>query len=199
MMNFMDGVFSCCGEETVMVFTMSGPKEAIDQALLRPGRLDVHIHFPLCDFSAFKSLASSYLGLKDHKLYPQVEEEFQFGAKLSPAEVGEIMIANRGSPSRALKTVISALQESNGGGGGGRRAMSESGSVNGRRAEELGEGCGVGGGLGFGKDVTVREFKKLYGLIRRSGSKRRRGLCRVEMAASPGRWLLRPLAGHSQV
>jgi len=31
--------------------------------------VDVHIHFPLCDFLAFKTLANSYLGLKDHKLF----------------------------------------------------------------------------------------------------------------------------------
>nr|CAD1844499.1 unnamed protein product [Ananas comosus var. bracteatus] len=37
-------------------------KETLDPAVLRPGRLDVHIHFPLCDFAAFKTLASSYLG-----------------------------------------------------------------------------------------------------------------------------------------
>jgi hypothetical protein len=30
--------------------------------------VDVHIHFPLCDFLAFKTLVNSYLGLKDHKL-----------------------------------------------------------------------------------------------------------------------------------
>ncbi|PIN21404.1 AAA+-type ATPase [Handroanthus impetiginosus] len=45
-LNFMDGIFSCCGEERVMVFTMSS-KDAIDPYLLRPGRIDVHINFPL--------------------------------------------------------------------------------------------------------------------------------------------------------
>jgi len=93
-----------------MVFTMSGGKDGVDPAVLRPGRLDVHIHFTMCDFEGFKALASNYLGLKDHKLYPQVEEGFHAGARLSPAELGEIMLANRGSPSRALRTVISALQ-----------------------------------------------------------------------------------------
>jgi len=38
--------------------------------------VDVHIHFPLCDFLAFKTLASNYLGLKDHKLFSQVEDIF---------------------------------------------------------------------------------------------------------------------------
>ncbi|KAL3838042.1 hypothetical protein ACJIZ3_022633 [Penstemon smallii] len=127
-LNFMDGIFSCCGEERVMVFTVNS-KENIDANILRPGRIDVHINFPLCDFTAFKNLANSHLGLKDHKLFPQVEEIFQIGASLSPAEVGEIMISNRSSPSRALKTVITALQGSLGrrlSGSGSRRFTDES-------------------------------------------------------------------------
>jgi hypothetical protein len=58
-LSFMDGVTSCCGEECVMVFTMRGGK---DTAVVRPGRLDVHIQFTLCDFEAFKALTSNNLG-----------------------------------------------------------------------------------------------------------------------------------------
>ncbi|KAK9075245.1 hypothetical protein SSX86_003566 [Deinandra increscens subsp. villosa] len=108
-LNFMDGIISSSGEERVMVFTVSN-KDQVDPTVLRPGRIDVHVHFPLCDFPAFKTLANSHLGLKEHKLFPQVEEIFQTGASLSPAEIGEIMIFNRGSPTRALKNVISALK-----------------------------------------------------------------------------------------
>ncbi|KAL7003729.1 hypothetical protein U1Q18_004877 [Sarracenia purpurea var. burkii] len=50
------------------------------------------------------SLASSHPGLKDHKLFPQV------GVTLSPAEINEIMIANQSSPSRALKSAITAIR-----------------------------------------------------------------------------------------
>ncbi|XP_047327473.1 AAA-ATPase At2g46620-like [Impatiens glandulifera] len=110
MLNFMDGIFSCCGEERIMIFTMNC-KEQTDPSILRPGRIDVHVQFTLCNFTTFKSLASSYLGLKEHKLFPQVEEMFQSGVStLSQAEIGEIMISNRSSPSRALKSVINALQ-----------------------------------------------------------------------------------------
>lgn len=183
-LGFMDGIFSCCGDERVMVFTMSGAggKETLDPAVLRPGRLDVHIHFPLCDFAAFKTLASSYLGLRDHKLYPQVEEGFQSGARLSPAEVGEIMIANRGSPSRAIKSVISALlqqqqqqqlQASNCGPRSstvGRR-LNESWSA--RKFDEIAHGDGGPSGLGLSGENTLKEFKKLYGFLKiRSGSRK---------------------------
>ncbi|XP_042511930.1 AAA-ATPase At2g46620 [Macadamia integrifolia] len=182
-LNFMDGIFSCCGEERVMVFTMTS-KENIDPAILRPGRIDVHLHFPLCDFSAFKTLANSYLGLKDHKLFPQVEEIFQGGATLSQAEIGEIMIVNRCSPSRALKSVINALQTT----GDGRRGsgkqgqrLSESASGSGRLGDDSRDSSG--NGVICRESVhTVREFRKLYGLLRMRSSKRSVpfDLCSVE-------------------
>ncbi|CAN1170755.1 AAA-ATPase At2g46620 [Linum perenne] len=176
-LNFMDGIMSCCGEERVMVFTMSS-KEGIDPAVLRPGRIDVHVHFPLCDFPAFKSLASNYLGVKEHKLFPQVEEIIQSGgASLSPAEIGEIMISNRGSPSRALKSVITALQAS-----GSRGANSNENSVikllrdSSRSSTATGTAAVAGeegGGVFCRESVhTVREFRKLYGLLK-MGSRRK--------------------------
>ncbi|XP_065860105.1 AAA-ATPase At2g46620 [Euphorbia lathyris] len=154
-LNFMDGILnSCCAEEKIMVFTMSN-KDLIDPAILRPGRIDVHIHFPLCDFSAFKTLANSYLGLKDHKLFPQVEEIFQTGASLSPAEIGELMIANRNSPSRALKSVITALQTE-----GECR-----GSANIGRPRNSTDVTGDHSGI-FENVNAIKDIRKLYGLIR---------------------------------
>ncbi|KAA8516206.1 hypothetical protein F0562_019385 [Nyssa sinensis] len=172
-LNFMDGIVnSCCGDEKVMVFTMNS-KEQIDPALLRPGRIDVHIYFPLCNFNSFKTLANSYLGLKDHKLFPQVEEIFQTGATLSPAEIGEIMIVNRSSPSRALKTVITALQTNSDARGAGKmgRRLSESASSR-PSAEDSGESVGL-----VWKDSVpaVKDFRKLYGLLRLKGSKKKSG------------------------
>ncbi|PPD77402.1 hypothetical protein GOBAR_DD25665 [Gossypium barbadense] len=144
-LNFMDGMLtSSCSEERVMVFTMNG-KDHVDQAVLRPGRID------------------------DHKLFPQVEEIFQNGSSLSPAEIGELMIANRNSPSRALKSVIHALQTDGDGRGAlniGRRST-EKGPR--KLSGEMGEGSGV-----FGKEGAnaVKEFKKLYGLLRVKSSRK---------------------------
>ncbi|PIA34736.1 hypothetical protein AQUCO_03700184v1 [Aquilegia coerulea] len=172
-LNFMDGIFSCCGEERVMVFTMNS-KDHIDHSILRPGRIDAQIYFPLCDFTAFKTLANNYLGLKDHKLFPQVEEIFQHGATLSPAEIGEIMIVNRSSPSRALKTVITALQTNgdptrNAAGKMSRR-LSESESSKERSGDESVDNSGV---ICRESVHTVREFRKLYGLLRMKSSGRK--------------------------
>lgn len=168
-LNFMDGLLnSCCGDERVMVFTMN-TKDHIDPAMLRPGRVDVHIYFPLCDFNAFKTLANSYLGVKDHKLFPQLEEIFQSGATLSPAEIGEIMIVNRSSPSRALKSVITALQI-NGDSRSPAKIGQRSADKPPRPAEEAGD---QGGGFLCRESVhTVREFRKLYGFLRMKSSRK---------------------------
>ncbi|GAV72053.1 AAA domain-containing protein/AAA_assoc domain-containing protein [Cephalotus follicularis] len=160
--NFMDGIWSsCCAEERIMVFTMNN-KDLVEPAVLRPGRIDVHLHFPLCDFSSFKSLASSYLRVKDHKLFSQVEEIFQTGASLSPAEIGELMIANRNSPSRALKSVITALQTD----GDGR------GTLNIGQLSVKGLAEPVGGVLSGEGVYSVKDFKKLYGLWRMKNNKK---------------------------
>ncbi|KAJ1294815.1 hypothetical protein BS78_01G175000 [Paspalum vaginatum] len=203
-LSFMDGLSSCCGEERVMVFTMTGGKDGVDPAVLRPGRLDVHIHFTMCDFQAFKALASNYLGLKDHKLYPQVEEGFHAGARISPAELGEIMLANRASPSRALKTVISALQHvapaPPAPPASSQRASTAaaaarpprltsrwSGHLDGAStaASEAADQQSPRAGGGFAKDAPIREFKKLYGLIKYR-SRKDSGVVPVDdSAASP--------------
>ncbi|KAG6752636.1 hypothetical protein POTOM_042658 [Populus tomentosa] len=176
-LNFMDGIVSCCGEERVMVFTMNC-KDQIDQAVLRPGRVDVHIQFPLCNFSAFKSLANNYLGVKEHKLFSQVEEILQYGgSSLSPTEIGEIMISNRNSPTRALKSVISALQSQTNSGdlrGPSKVGQRMTGSRSARSSrDETGETGGV-----FSQESSVhavREFKTLYGLWR-MGSRRKESM-----------------------
>ncbi|CAN6565970.1 unnamed protein product [Malus baccata var. baccata] len=166
--NFMDGLLnSCCAEERVMVFTMNS-KDHVDPSFLRPGRIDVHIHFPLCDFGAFKNLATSYLGVKEHKLFPQVEEIFLSGSSLSPAEIGELMIANRNSPSRAIKSVITALQTDGDGRGAGvfgRRVGFDTGSRKSESGEPGGAICGEGG------VPAVRDIRKLYGFLRMKSSR----------------------------
>lgn len=168
LMNFMDGVLSsCCGEERVMVFTMNS-KEQIDPNLLRPGRVDVHIYFPLCDFSAFKTLASNYLGVKEHKLFPQVQTIFQNGASLSPAEIGELMIANRNSPSRAIKSVINALQMDGDGRGSGLIGR-QIGDDNNDDDVNLGEPGEVLCGEGL---HTVKDLRKLYRFFRMRNTRR---------------------------
>lgn len=91
LLNFIDGLWSCCGDERVIVFT-TNYKDRLDPALLRPGRMDMHIHMSYCTFSAFKQLAFNYLGIHHHKqLFEQIEGLIA-EVKVTPAEVaGELM------------------------------------------------------------------------------------------------------------
>ncbi|XP_057775086.1 AAA-ATPase At2g46620-like [Salvia miltiorrhiza] len=66
-LNFMDEIFFCCGEERVMVFTMNN-KENVCASILRPGRIDVHINFPIYDFTAFKNWSRQNLALQGHSV-----------------------------------------------------------------------------------------------------------------------------------
>ncbi|CAA2986386.1 AAA-ATPase At2g46620-like [Olea europaea subsp. europaea] len=163
LMNFMDGILGssfCKGR--IMVFTMIS-KEGSDSALLRPGRIDVHIYFPLCDFNSFKSLAGSYLGVKEHKLFPQVEEIFQSGATMSPAEIGELMLVNRSSPSRALKSIITALQSNGRSSGNGKfgHQLNESAVSSPARSSTAEDA----GGMAWKDTVVPKEVRKLYGML----------------------------------
>lgn len=90
LLNVIDGLWSCCGEERIFIFT-TNHKEKLDPALLRPGRMDMHIHLSYCSFSAFEQLAFNYLGISQHKLFDQIEGLLR-EVQVTPAEIaGELI------------------------------------------------------------------------------------------------------------
>lgn len=91
-LNFIDGLCSSCGDERIIVFT-TNHKEKLDPALLRPGRMDVHVHMSYCTPSGFKLLAANYLGIKEHILFEEIEELIST-TQVTPAEVAEQLMRN---------------------------------------------------------------------------------------------------------
>lgn len=87
LLNFIDGLWSSCGDQKIIIFT-TNHIEKLDPALLRPGRMDMHIHMAYCTPCGFKLLAANYLGIKEHKLFEEIEELIGKTA-LTPAEVAE--------------------------------------------------------------------------------------------------------------
>ncbi|KAK3413881.1 AAA-ATPase At3g50940 [Eucalyptus grandis] len=106
-LNFIDGLWSSCGDERIIIFT-TNHKEKLDPALLRPGRMDVHIHMSYCTPSGFRLLASNYIGVKDDVLFGEIEDLIRT-AEVTPAEVAEQMMKSE-KPQDALRDVIEFLK-----------------------------------------------------------------------------------------
>ncbi|KAK2993189.1 hypothetical protein RJ640_030813, partial [Escallonia rubra] len=87
LLNFIDGLWSSCGDERIIVFT-TNHKDKLDPALLRPGRMDMHIHMSYCTPAGFKTLASNYLGLKSHNMFSEIEK-LVTEVEVTPAEIAE--------------------------------------------------------------------------------------------------------------
>ncbi|XP_022775339.1 protein HYPER-SENSITIVITY-RELATED 4-like [Durio zibethinus] len=104
LLNFIDGLWSSCGDERIIVFT-TNHKDKLDPALLRPGRMDMHIHMSYCTPCGFRILASNYLGIKEHALFGEIEEAIRT-TEVTPAEVAEQLLRNED-----LETVLEDLIE----------------------------------------------------------------------------------------
>ncbi|GMI78297.1 hypothetical protein like AT1G43910 [Hibiscus trionum] len=106
LLNFIDGLWSSCGHERIIIFT-TNHKEKLDPALLRPGRMDVHICMGYCTPAGFRKLASSYIGIKDDKLFGCIDELIK-SIEVTPAEVAQQLMASD-EPRVALQGLIEFL------------------------------------------------------------------------------------------
>ncbi|CAH1428170.1 unnamed protein product [Lactuca virosa] len=93
LLNFVDGLWSSCGDERIIVFT-TNHKERLDAALLRPGRMDVQVEMSYCSYGGFKVLASTYLQVKEDEkmeVFGEIEGLLK-KVEVTPAEIaGELM------------------------------------------------------------------------------------------------------------
>ncbi|XP_059446894.1 AAA-ATPase At3g50940-like [Corylus avellana] len=108
LLNFIDGLWSSCGDERIIVFT-TNYKDRIDPALLRPGRMDMHIHMSYCTPCGFKILASNYLRVKTHSLFAEIEGLLK-EAEVTPAEVAEELMKSDDADI-ALTGLVAFLQQ----------------------------------------------------------------------------------------
>ncbi|KAG1334234.1 AAA-ATPase [Cocos nucifera] len=120
LLNFTDGLWSCCGEERIIVFT-TNYADGVDPALLRAGRMDVHVRLGACGAHAVRELVERYVGVAEHELLGVAESCVRAGAEMTPAEVGEVLLRNREEPEKAMRELVAELQARvrHGGGGGG--------------------------------------------------------------------------------
>ncbi|KAK4726439.1 hypothetical protein R3W88_031356 [Solanum pinnatisectum] len=112
LLNFTDGLWSCCGSERIFVFT-TNHIEKLDPALLRSGRMDMHIHMSYSSFAALKILLKNYLGYSEDdvekELLDQLEQVME-RAEMTPADISEVLIKNRRNKDKAVWELLEALK-----------------------------------------------------------------------------------------
>jgi hypothetical protein len=111
LLNFVDGLWSACGGQRIIVLT-TNDKENLDPALIRRGRMDLHIEMSYCCFESFKVLAKNYLQVTEHKLFCEIRQLLG-EVNMSPADVAENLMprSKKKDVDGCLGNLVMALKE----------------------------------------------------------------------------------------
>ncbi|MFQ6620589.1 hypothetical protein Gotur_001088 [Gossypium turneri] len=115
LLNFIDGIWSACGGERIIVFT-TNHVEKLDPALIRRGRMDKHVEMSYCRFEAFKVLAKNYLDIDSHPLFEEIGNLLE-ETDMTPADVAENLMLTSDDDEvgeTCLKNLIEALKAAKG-------------------------------------------------------------------------------------
>ncbi|GKC00985.1 AAA-ATPase ASD, mitochondrial-like protein, partial [Tanacetum coccineum] len=110
LLNFIDGLWSACGSERLIVFT-TNHVDKLDPALIRRGRMDMHIELSYCCFETFKFLAKNYLNIESHKLFATISPLLK-ETNMTPADVAENLMPKSAEENgeSCLKNLIKSLE-----------------------------------------------------------------------------------------
>ncbi|KAK1643252.1 hypothetical protein QYE76_061057 [Lolium multiflorum] len=114
LLNFIDGLWSACNGERVIVFT-TNHLEKLHPTLIRRGWMDKHIEISYCRAPAFKFLARTYLGMEEHELFGTVSALLQ-EVSMIPADVVENLTPKSAAddPDSCLRGLVAALEKDKG-------------------------------------------------------------------------------------
>ncbi|CAL9248255.1 unnamed protein product, partial [Arabidopsis halleri] len=111
LLNAIDGLWSACSDEKIIVFT-TNYVDNLDPALIRRGRMDYRIEMSYCRFEAFKLLAKNYLENESHELYGEIGRLLE-EVDVSPADVAENLMpkSDEDDVDICLRRLVKSLEE----------------------------------------------------------------------------------------
>jgi SpoVK/Ycf46/Vps4 family AAA+-type ATPase len=95
LLNLLDGTLEASGR--ILCISSNFP-ERIDKALIRPGRVDMIIHFKKCNRQILQEMVTSFY---DQEFSDWTDDSMDY--KWSPAEVNQILFRNFDKPDDAIK------------------------------------------------------------------------------------------------
>lgn len=103
LLNLLDGTLEANGR--ILIITTNFP-ERIDQALIRPGRIDMITHFKKCSVAVLREMVCAFYDTT-------VElDDASLDEKWSPAEVNQILFRNFDNPTAAVRDLVSLTPHS---------------------------------------------------------------------------------------
>jgi hypothetical protein len=93
LLNLLDGTLEASGR---IIAVSSNFPERIDRALIRPGRIDMIVHFKKCNSAILNEMVESFY---DKQIEGLACEDY----KWSPAEVNQILFRNFDTPENAVR------------------------------------------------------------------------------------------------
>lgn len=112
LLNIIDGLWSACEGERIIVFTTNFV-DKLDPALTRRGRMDKHIEMSYCRFEGFKVLVKNYWGVGEHHLFDTIKTLLD-ETNVSPADVSENLMpkSSEDDAHTCLASLVEALKAS---------------------------------------------------------------------------------------
>jgi hypothetical protein len=106
LLNLLDGVLETPGR--IIIMTSNYP-DMLDEALIRPGRIDVKAKFKKCSISTIIKMLEFFYNIKLTDEFKKIINEFK-PESLTPAELGKIMFENVDDIENAIRILQSGSE-----------------------------------------------------------------------------------------
>ena len=102
LLNLLDGTLEANGR--ILIITTNFP-ERIDRALIRPGRVDMIVHFKTCSRAILQEMATAF-----YEQDVTIPDDPALDDKWTPAEVNQILFRNFENPAQAIDELVTLSQ-----------------------------------------------------------------------------------------